>query len=159
MTLFLQIFRQWVSCDETILSLFGFPPGLEKISVDVAKVVTGIFGKFLYSLEQRNSFINLNKNSSSGTGYRVCINSSLVGRFALVLYPGTHPETGELIFDDNLDRFLYAKCAGFEDNPKGFYFKWLRTRAMTKMILISILTRTGRSSGYHNHSLTSRLML
>ena len=99
---------------------------LRNFAVDVSKMVTGIFGEFLNSLEQRNSFINLSKKSSSGSGYRDCINSSLVGRFALVLYPGTHPKTGELIFDDNLDRFLYAKCSGFEDNHKGFYFKWLQ---------------------------------
>ena len=66
--------------DVTNLSLFGFPPGLEKFSIDVAKVVTEIFGNFLYSLENRNSFINFTREikHSSNIGYRDSINSSLV---------------------------------------------------------------------------------
>ena len=32
----------------------------------------------------------------------------------------------QYVFDDGLDRYLYALCSGMESDPLGFYFKWLQ---------------------------------
>ena len=104
----------WVSCEATI----------DSFSIHVSKIIVELFGKFILSLESR--FTHMSKSTVIDKKTNSAGRDSMKGRYALVWFPVKDPVNGTIIFDDDLGRYLYARCSGQEHDPLGFFFKWFQ---------------------------------
>ena len=118
---YVSVFRAWESCDQTILSLLGFPTPDGFFDLDLSRIVSGIFGDFLFRLKSRFR-VSKKKISTYASNQFVSKDSidslDMTGKYALVLWRDKIIGKKEV--------YLYALCTGMEDNPLGFYFKWLQ---------------------------------
>ena len=106
--------------EESIDYLFGFPTHDNKFSIDISRSLSDIFGEFLLGLEIKNKQKCIKNKKNFGSFFPSNINNfkKMKGHHALVLCPGE-------LFTNDQERYCYVKCSGVEEEPLGFYFKWL----------------------------------